>query len=152
MSRHSKSISTNKEGPGMRPKGKARDLTTGKAGRATMKFNRLLTAGLMALLCAGTAAASQLNSVRVTPKANTATVTLKTTGSFAHKEYRPDDHLMLVDLTGVSSDPSLAHATPMNSAVLKRYAVSTYTNASGTVVTRLELALGDKVSADVVDA
>ncbi len=117
-----------------------------------MRFNRLLMAGLLALLCAGTATASQLKAVQVTPKANTATVTLKTTGSFAHKEYRPDDHLMLVDLTGVTSDPSLAHATPMNSPALKRYAVSTYTNASGTVVTRLELSLGDKVSADVVDA
>ena len=79
----------------MRPERKARDLATGKAGRATMKFNRLLMAGLMALLWAGTATASQLNSVHVTPKANTATVTLQTTGTFAHKEYRPDDHLML---------------------------------------------------------
>ena len=65
-----------------------------------MKFKRLLTAGLMALFCAGTAtAASQLNSVHVTPKDNTATVSLQTTGSFAHKEYRPDEHLLLIDLT-----------------------------------------------------
>jgi type IV pilus assembly protein PilQ len=136
----------------MRPEWKARDLTTGKAGRTTMRFNRLLMAGFLALVSVGTAAAAQLNSVQVTPKANTATVTLKTTGTFAHKEYRPEEHLMLVDLTGVTSDPSLTHATPMNSAVLKRYAVSTYTNASGMVVTRLELSLGDGVAADVVDA
>ena len=70
-----------------------------------MRFKRLLTVGLMALLCAGTAtAASQLNSVQVTPKANTATVNLRTTGSYAHKEYRPDEHLVLVDLTGVTAD------------------------------------------------
>ena len=135
----------------MRSECKARDLATGKAGRATMRFNRLLMAGLMALICVGTAAASQLHSVSVTPKANTATVTLQTTGSFAHKEYRPDDHLMLIDLTGVTSDPSLTNSTAFNSAALKRYAISTYTNASGITVTRLELALGDRVSADVVD-
>ncbi len=117
-----------------------------------MRFNRLLMAGLMALICAGTAAASQLHSVSVTPKANTATVTLQTTGTFAHKEYRPDDHLMLVDLTGVTSDPSLTNSTSLNSAALKRYAVSTYTNAAGTTVTRLELSLGDKVTADVMDS
>ena len=58
-----------------------------------MKFKRLLTVGLMALFCAGTAtAASQLNSVQCHAKGNTATVSLRTTGSFAHKEYRPDEH------------------------------------------------------------
>jgi type IV pilus secretin PilQ/predicted competence protein len=117
-----------------------------------MRFNRLLMAGLMALICAGTATASQLNSVHVTPKANAATVTLQTTGSFAHKEYRPDDHLLLIDLTGVTSDASLAHATAVKSSVLKSYTVSTYTNAAGTTVTRLQLSLGDKVTSDVVDA
>jgi len=59
---------------------------------------------------------------------------------------------MLVDLTGVTSDPSLTNSTSLNSAALKRYAVSTYTNAAGTTVTRLELSLGDKVTADVMDS
>ena len=71
-----------------------------------MGFKRLLTVALMALFCAGTAtAASQLNSVQVTPKANAATISLRTTGSYAHKEYRPDEHLALIDLTGVTADP-----------------------------------------------
>ena len=117
-----------------------------------MKFKRLLTAGLMALICAGTATAtSKLNSVHVAPKANTATVSLQTTGSFAHKEYRPDKHLLLVDLTGVTSDPALVRTVVFRSPVLKSYALSSYTSAAGTAVTRLELALGDNVTADVID-
>src|SRR5208337_3376542 len=94
----------------------ARSLATGNVGRATMKFKRLLTAGLMALFCAGTAtAASQLNSVQVTPTASTATVSLRTTGSFAHKEYRPDDHLLMIDLTDVTADASVERAVVVNS-------------------------------------
>ena len=115
-----------------------------------MKFKRLLTVGLMALFCAGTAtAASQLNSVQVTPKANTATVSLRTTGSFAHKEYRPDEHLLLVDLTGVTTDPAVERTVALHSAVLKSYKLSSYTSASGSEVTRIEMTLGDNVTADV---
>ncbi len=103
-----------------------------------MKFKRLLTVGLMALLCAGTAtAASQLNSVQVMPKANTATVNLRTTGSFTHKEYRPDEHLLLVDLTGVTADAAVERTATLNSAVLKSYKLSSYTSASGGDVTRI---------------
>ena len=117
-----------------------------------MGFKRLLTVGLMALFCAGTAtAASQLNSVQVTPKANAATVTLRTTGSYAHKEYRPDEHLMLVDLTGVTADPAVERTVTLNSAVLKGYKLSSYTSASGSEVTRIELELGDDVGLEVVD-
>jgi type IV pilus assembly protein PilQ len=118
-----------------------------------MKFKRLLTVGLMALFCAGTAtAASQLNSVHVTPKDNTATVRLQTTGTFAHKEYRPDGHMLLVDLSGVTGDPSLVHTMVFRSPVLKSYTISSYTSAAGIEVTRVELTLGDNVTADVIDA
>jgi type IV pilus assembly protein PilQ len=117
-----------------------------------MRFKRLLTVGLMALLGAGTAtAASQLNSVQVTPAANAATVNLRTSGSYAHKEYRPDEHLMLVDLTGVTADPALARTAPVNSAALKSYKLSTYTSASGSQVTRIELVLGEGVTTSVSD-
>jgi len=118
-----------------------------------MKFMRVLSAGLMALLCAGTAlAASQLNAVHVTPKGDTATVSLQTTGSFAHKEYRPEEHMLLIDMTGVTSDPNLVRTVLFRSPVLKSYALSSYTSAAGTEVTRLALMLGDNVSAEVVDA
>jgi type IV pilus assembly protein PilQ len=117
-----------------------------------MKFKRLLTVGLMALFCAGTAtAASQLNSVQVTPKANTATVNLRTTGSFTHKEYRPDDHLLLVDLAGVTADAAVERTVALSSAVLKSYKLSSYTSASGSDVTRIELELGEQVTSDVND-
>ncbi len=117
-----------------------------------IKFKRLLTVGLMALFCAGTAtAASQLNSVQVTPSANAATVNLHTTGTYAHKEYRPDEHLMLVDLTGVTAASAVDHAATVNSQALKAYKLSTYTSASGSEVTRIELTLGDGVSVNVND-
>ena len=117
-----------------------------------MNFKRLLTVGLMALFGAGAAmASSQLNSVQVTPKANTATVTLRTTGSYAHTEYRPDQHLVLVDLTGVTAAPAIERSVALQSAVLKGYKLSSYTSASGGEVTRMELALGDGVSVEVKD-
>ena len=117
-----------------------------------MKFKRLLTVGLMALFCAGTAmAVSQLNAVQVAPKATTTTINLRTTGSYAHKEYRPDEHLALVDLTGVTADAAVERAVELNSAALKSYKLSSYTGPSGLPVTRIELVLGDKVSVDVND-
>ena len=117
-----------------------------------MKFKRLLTVGLMALICAGTAmAASQLNSVQVTPGANKATINLRTTGSFAHKEYRPDAHLVLIDLTGVTADSAVERVASLTSPVLKSYKLSSYTSASGSEVTRIEMAIGDGVSVEVVD-
>jgi type IV pilus assembly protein PilQ len=120
-----------------------------------MKFERLLTVALIAVFCAGTAgtamAASQLNSVQVTPKANTATVSLRTTGSFAHKEYRPDEHSVLVDLTGVTAGPAVERTVAVGSAVLKGYKLSDYTSGSGSEVTRIELTVGDGVSVEVSD-
>jgi type IV pilus assembly protein PilQ len=117
-----------------------------------MRFKRLLTVGLMALFCAGTAtAASQLNSVQVEAAPNGMTVNLRTTGSFAHKEYRADQHLMLVDLAGVTADAAVQRTAALSSAILKGYKLSSYTSASGSEVTRIELQLGDDVSVDVQD-
>jgi type IV pilus assembly protein PilQ len=115
-----------------------------------MSFKRLLTVGLMALFCAGTAmAASQLNSVKVTTTPDAATVSLLTTGSFVHKEYRADQHLLLVDLADVTAMESVERAASLDSALLKSYKLSSYTSASGNDVTRIELMLGDDVNVDV---
>ena len=123
---------------------------TGSAGRLTMRVNRLLTVALMALFCAGTAtAASQLNSVQVTPKDNLAVLNLHTTGAFTHKEYRADDHLVLVDLSGVTADASVQRSATMSSSVLKSYKLTSYVSASGADVTRVELVVGDNVSLQV---
>ena len=117
-----------------------------------MKFKRLLTAGLMALFCAGTAtAASQLNSVQVTPTANTATINLRTTGSYAHKEYRLDEHSDDGRSDRRNRRPAVEREVSLNSAVLKSYKISRYTSASGSEVTRIAFALGDQVTADVND-
>lgn len=128
-----------------------RGLVTGSAGRATMKFKRLLMAGLVALCCAATATASQLDSIQVMPKANTATVNLRTSGSFAHKEYRPEEHVLTIDLTGVTAAPQVERTLDLNSPVLKGYKLTSYTAASGADVTRIEFTLGDQVTADVND-
>ena len=125
---------------------------TGHAGRLTMRVKRLLTVALMALFCAGTAtAASQLNSVQVTPKDNAAVLSLRTTGAFTHKEYRADDHLVLVDLSGVIPDAAVQHSATLSSSVLKSYRLSRYVSASGADVTRVELVVGDGVSLQVAD-
>ncbi len=117
-----------------------------------MKCKRLLTVLFMALFCAGTAmAASQLNSLQVTQKESTAVLNLRTTGSFAHKEYRPSEHMVLVDLTGVSADAAIERVATVSSAALKSYKISDYTSASGSQVTRIELALGDGVGVEVID-
>jgi type IV pilus assembly protein PilQ len=117
-----------------------------------MRVKRLLTVALMALFCAGTAtAASQLNSLQVTSSQNAAAINLLTTGSFAHKEYRPDDHLVLVDLTGVTPDANVPRAATLNSSVLKSFKLSSYTSASGSDVTRIELVIGDGVGLVVAD-
>jgi type IV pilus assembly protein PilQ len=130
----------------------ARKLATGDAGRVTMRFKRLLTVALMALFCAGTAtAASQLNSVQVAPSAGVTTISLRTTGSYAHKEYRPDGHLVEIDLTGVTAGPKVERELALNSPVLKSYKLSSYTSASGSEVTRVELVVGDNVNVDVKD-
>jgi type IV pilus assembly protein PilQ len=106
----------------------------------------------MALFCAGSAtAASQLNAVQVTPREHSATVSLRTTGSFAHKEYRPDDHLVLIDLNGVTSDAAVQRTATLSSSVLKSYRLSSYTSASGSEVTRVEMVVGDGVSLEVLD-
>jgi type IV pilus assembly protein PilQ len=115
-----------------------------------MRVKRLLTVALMALVCAGTAtAASQLNSVQVTPKDNLAVLNLHTTGAFTHKEYRADDHLVLVDLSGVTADASVQRSATLSSSVLKSYKLTSYVSASGADVTRVELVVGDNVSLQV---
>jgi len=130
----------------------ARHPATGNAGRITMRVKRLLTVALMALFCAGSAtAASQLNSVQVLPADHAATVNLRTTGSFAHKEYRPDDHLVLIDLNGVTPDAAVQRTATLSSAVLTSYKLSSYTSASGSEVTRIELVVGNGVTLQVLD-
>jgi type IV pilus assembly protein PilQ len=118
-----------------------------------MKFKRMLTVGVMALVCGSTAlaASSQLNAVQVKESEKQVIVSLKTAGSFAHKEYRADQHLLLVDLTDVTAANSLDREVARSSSMLKGYKLLTYTSASGADVTRLSLQLGDDVTYEVQD-
>jgi type IV pilus assembly protein PilQ len=116
-----------------------------------MKFMRMLAVGWIALICIGTAAAasSQLNSEHVHETDKALTVSLRTTGPCAHKEYRADQHTMLVDLIDAGADSSIQKLLESNSTLLKGYRLMSYTSASGAEVTRLSLELNDDVSVNV---
>ena len=118
-----------------------------------MKFKRMLIVGVLALAGVGSAMAysSQLDAVQVKESEKQVVIDLKATGSFAHKEYRADQHLMLVDLTDVTPDSGLMRELTRSSALLKGYKVLTYTSASGADMTRISLQLGDNVTVDVKD-
>ena len=119
-----------------------------------MRLKQLLSLMVVLLVGVGMAAAaeSQLSTVGVSAKGNTATVTLNATGTFTHNEYRPEDKVLLVDLTGVASAALKEKQKTMNSAALKSYRVLSYRSANGVEVTRVELSLGESVSVNVSDA
>jgi type IV pilus assembly protein PilQ len=119
-----------------------------------MRLKQLLSLMVLLLMCAGMAAAagSQLTTVGVSSKGNTTMVTLSATGSFTHNEYRPEDRVLLVDLTGVASNTLREKQKALDSAALKSYRVLSYRSANGVEVTRVELSLGDAVSVNVNDA
>ena len=121
-----------------------------------MRLKRLLGVSTMLFALAGAAAAagSQLTNVSVASEGTSTTVTLHTTGTFTHNEYRPAENLMLVDLTGVSAGKLQERVRSLDSSSVKSYRVLTYTGTSGSEVTRVELALsaGAAVKVDKKDA
>lgn len=121
-----------------------------------MRLKQLLgvSVSLLALAGAAVAAGSQLTNVSVASEGTSTTLTLHTTGSFTHNEYRPADNMMLVDLTGVSAGKLQERMRSLDAAGVKSYRVLTYTGTSGTEVTRVELALaaGAAVEVDKKDA
>lgn len=117
-----------------------------------MKFKRLLMTGLLALLSASAAmATTSLETVQVSANDQAATVSLHTTGSFAHKEYSPTVHLWVVDLAGVSVADTVARSATVSSPLLHGYKVSTFAT-DGVPHTRLELQLGEGVTPTLHDA
>jgi type IV pilus assembly protein PilQ len=117
-----------------------------------MRLKRLLgiSVTLFALAGAAAAAGSQLTNVSVVSEGTSTTLTLHTTGTFTHNEYRPAQNMMLVDLTGVSAGKLQERMRSLDSASVKSYRVLTYTGRSGAEVTRVELALapGARVQVD----
>ncbi|HWR34781.1 MAG TPA: type IV pilus secretin PilQ [Clostridia bacterium] len=90
---------------------------------------------------AGPQAPSQLTNVSVASQGNATVITLHTTGAFTHNEYRPDDGLLLVDLAGVQAGKFQDRQRPLEVPGVKSYRVLTYKGASGSEVTRVEIAL-----------
>ncbi len=107
---------------------------------------------LLLMICAVAAAAGpQLSTVSAAAKGNATTVTVMTTGSFTHNEYRPADNLLLVDLTGVAAGKFAEKEQNVNLPGVKSYRVLTYKGANGAEVTRLEIALLEARDVDVAE-
>lgn len=118
-----------------------------------MRLKQLLGVfALLAILCTVTvAASSQLTNVSTAAKGNSTIVTVHANGSFTHNEYRPADNLLLVDLTGISPGKLQDKEQDLNLPGVKSYRVLSYKGASGTEVTRLEIALADANDVQVTE-
>ena len=118
-----------------------------------MRLKQLLGVfALLAILCTVTvAASSQLTNVSTAAKGNSTIVTVHANGSFTHNEYRPADNLLLVDMTGISPGKLQDKEQDLNLPGVKSYRVLSYKGASGTEVTRLEIALADADDVQVTE-
>jgi type IV pilus assembly protein PilQ len=118
-----------------------------------MRLKQLLGLfALLAMMCSVTvAASSQLTNVSGTAKGNATVVTVYANGSFTHNEYRPADNLLLVDMTGISPGKLQDKEQSLNLPGVKSYRVLSYKGASGTEVTRLEIALADANEVQVTE-
>ncbi|MDT8070806.1 MAG: type IV pilus secretin PilQ [Terriglobia bacterium] len=118
-----------------------------------MRLKQLLGVfALVAILCTVTvAASSQLMNVSTAAKGNSTIVTVHANGSFTHNEYRPADNLLLVDMTGISPGKLQDKEQDLNLPGVKSYRVLSYKGASGTEVTRLEIALADANDVQVTE-
>ncbi|HZU33713.1 MAG TPA: type IV pilus secretin PilQ [Candidatus Angelobacter sp.] len=119
-----------------------------------MRLKQLLGIVLLATASASvaTATVSQLGGVLVKKQDNSAVITILANGTFTHKEYRPTDNLMLVDLSGVSIAQQDAKVHEVSAPGVRSYRVASY--RSGDVeVARMELALlpGAKVNVSEVE-
>src|SRR5512142_524138 len=106
-----------------------------------MKLKQLLGFVLAVLLCSNMAAAvgSQLTNVSVVAQGNSTNVTMRATGAFGHNEYRANDGLLLVDLTGVSAGKLQDRDRAFQVPGVLSYRVVGYKGMAGIDVARLEL-------------
>ena len=119
-----------------------------------MRLKQVLGVLVALLLCSAmaVAAASQLTDISVSSEGNTATLTVRATGTFSHNEYRPEDSVLLVDLTGVSAANLQEKQKTLDLPSVKSYRVLSYKGANGIEVTRLEVALGERVAMAVKES
>src|SRR5579864_9363022 len=115
-----------------------------------MRLKQLLGIVLLAsatAMAAGTV--SQLGGVLVKNQDSAAVITILANGTFTHKEYRPTDNLMLVDLAGVTIAQPDTKVHEVSAPGVKSYRVASYRAGDGTEVARLELTLAPGAKVDV---
>ena len=110
-----------------------------------MRLKQLLGI-LLPLLFVITAAAagSQLTEVGIATADNATILTLHANGAFTHKEYRPSENLMLVDLADVSAASMDDRTQWVNLPGVVSYRVVGYKGANEREVARLELTLAPR--------
>ena len=110
-----------------------------------MRLKQLLGVLLLPCIFVITAAAAftapQLTEVGVAPKAGATVVSLRTSGAFTHTEYRPNDNLLLVDLSGVSAARMDGKTHLVSAPGVVSYRVLSYKSSDGADVARVELTL-----------
>lgn len=116
-----------------------------------MRLKQLLVVSLVLLLCCAFAfgAAPQLANVSVVAQGNSTTVTLHASGTFTHNEYRANDRLLLVDLTGVAAGKLHERERSFQVPGVESYRVVGYKGKGGVDVARLELRLTQAAKVDV---
>ncbi len=106
-----------------------------------MRLRQLV--GILLTLVAGgvisSAATPELKNVSVASQGMNTTVTLTATGAFGHNEYRANDTLLLVDLTGVSAGKFRDSERTLQAPGLQSYHVVGYKGMNGADVARVEL-------------
>ncbi|MBZ5627531.1 MAG: type IV pilus secretin PilQ [Acidobacteriia bacterium] len=108
-----------------------------------MRLKQLLGVLFLVLILSAMAAAagSQLTGINVTGQGHSSTVILRASGAFTHTEYRPVDHMLLVDLAGVTPGKLKDTAQAVNLPGVVSYRVLEYTGNNGAEVTRVEITL-----------
>lgn len=119
-----------------------------------MRLKRLLVVLLTTVMCSlmAAAAGSQLTNVSVVAQGNSTTVTMHATGTFGHNEYRANDSLLLVDLTGVSAGKLHERERAFQVPGVRSYRVVGYKGMGGVDVARLELRIAPGADINVNQA
>jgi type IV pilus assembly protein PilQ len=118
-----------------------------------MRLRQLLGVSLALLLCCalGFAAMPQLTNVSVVAQGGSTTVTMHATGSFTHREYRANDKLLLVDLTGVNAGKLQDRDRKLEVPGVQSYHVVAYKGMGSVDVARIELRLTSGATFSVND-
>jgi type IV pilus assembly protein PilQ len=118
-----------------------------------MRLKQLLGIFLLTAAIIAVAAASgpQLSGVLVKSRNNAGVITILANGTFTHKEYRPSDTLMLVDLAGVSLAHPDQKVHPVFAPGVRSYRIEEYRSPEGTETARIEFTLVSGANVKVND-